>query len=165
MATKNSASVKISNSSESQESEALEQQSRRESNAALASPEITAHYPEFRRLLLQRRTELLQHTDLERDALSAQVMTAPGDVGDVSVIDTSADYFLKLADNDRRELLEITDALDRLRRGTYGVCEVCENDIPVERLKHVLHARRCLDDQQLAESRARSSRPQPLPKL
>lgn len=47
-------------------------------------------------------------------------------------------------DLERRER-EIADALDRIDEGTYGVCEECGNEIPVERLQIEPTARMCVE--------------------
>ena len=78
-------------------------------------------------------------------------MSAPGDAADESVIDTGADYFLSLAQTLQHELVEIQDALARMRRGAYGVCETCENPIPVERLRKLPYARLCVGCQATRE--------------
>lgn len=39
---------------------------------------------------------------------------------------------------------EITQALDRLADGSYGVCELCGGDIGVERLRVLPQATRCV---------------------
>jgi len=45
-------------------------------------------------------------------------------------------------------LAEVNDALDRLERGTYGICESCAKPIDPERLKVLPYARLCMDCQQ-----------------
>lgn len=138
--------------------EAAKKQDPVQAETGLPSPRLVDRYASFRRELLHRWNELVRHTGAERTGLEEQVLTSPGDVGDASVMDTSADYFLKLADNDRRELLEIHDAIARMHRGIYGMCESCELEIPVERLEKLPHARRCIDCQTLIESRSRVAR-------
>jgi len=97
-----------------------------------------------------------------RSHLDEQVMTAPGDAADESVIDTSADYFLKLANNHQRELVAIREALDRIHRGVYGICQSCKQPIAIARLRRLPYARFCVDCQATQERR---SRLQPVPKL
>src|SRR5262249_46501884 len=80
-----------------------------------------------------------------------QLLTSPGDVADASVVDTSADYFLKLANQHQKEILEIREALDRIHRGVYGICENCEEPISIERLRRLPTARLCIDCQGAAE--------------
>jgi DnaK suppressor protein len=131
-------------------------------NASISPDNIRELYGDFRKALLKRKTDIIKKSAEERASLSEQVLTAPGDVGDQAVIDTGADYFLTLADIDRRELLEITDAFNRMQRGVYGVCESCEGDVAVERLEKLPYARNCIDCQELAESKGRAGHPQRL---
>ena len=49
------------------------------------------------------------------------------------------------------ELLEIDVALDKIKEGTYGVCEMCEECIGVHRLKVKPHAKYCIDCREIAE--------------
>src|SRR5947209_3413617 len=64
--------------------------------------------------LEQRRDEIMDRARNTRDQLDQQVPDGPGDVGDISVLDTSADFFLNMAGQQRAELQQIADALDRL---------------------------------------------------
>lgn len=48
-------------------------------------------------------------------------------------------------------LLQIGDALDRMKRGTYGICESCGQAISAERLEVLPYARLCVDCQQKKE--------------
>jgi DnaK suppressor protein len=118
---------------------------------AQQTEELRDQFSEFSQMLQERREEILNRVDVERSHLDEQVMMAPGDAADESVIDTSADYFLRLANNHQRELGEISDALDRMHRGVYGSCENCENAIAMERLRRLPYARFCIDCQSAQE--------------
>ena len=141
----------------------LPRQSAEDELAALA-----ARLGSFRERLLHRRGELLRHTEQERTDMNEQLTKNQGvvnDVGDASVVDMNMDYFLALADQDRRELLEINDALARMQRGDFGICQSCENPIALERLEKLPHARLCIDCQATSESRGRAARLHLAPKL
>ena len=45
----------------------------------------------------------------------------------------------------RTQLAEINEALERLRRGSYGACEVCGKNIPGERLGAQPATRTCVE--------------------
>ncbi len=138
---------------------------RRKRDSGVTEDEIRKRYPEFSRLLIQRKNEILGRKDSARANLDEQVMTSPGDEGDISVIDTSADYFLKLANTHQRELMEIDAAFDRMSRGVYGICESCEEPISIARLQHKPDARLCIDCQTAAESLRNTSYPGEKPTL
>lgn len=44
-----------------------------------------------------------------------------------------------------KKLQEVIDALERIDKGTYGVCENCNKDIDIERLKANPSARTCIE--------------------
>jgi DnaK suppressor protein len=44
----------------------------------------------------------------------------------------------------RANLAEIEHALDKLKKGTYGLCDICGQPIPPERLDAMPHANLCL---------------------
>ncbi len=122
----------------------------------------------FYNLLKNRQNELFEHENTERAQLAAQAPTSAGDVGDVgdaSVLDTNTDYLLQLSDDDRREVLEIRGALERMQRGTFGKCECCTDEIDLARLERLPHARFCIECQSDRELRNRVSQLHATPKL
>ncbi len=44
----------------------------------------------------------------------------------------------------RANLAEIDHALDKFKKGTYGLCDICGQPIPAERLEAMPHANLCL---------------------
>jgi DnaK suppressor protein len=122
-------------------------------------------YPEFTRLLMLKKNEVMSRSQDARHHLDEQVLDSPGDEADASVIDTSADYFLKLANSLQDELREIDAAFDRIHRLVYGQCEVCEEEIGKARLMHLPEARLCIDCQSLRERGNSAALPRARPKL
>ncbi|NIR59785.1 MAG: TraR/DksA family transcriptional regulator [Gammaproteobacteria bacterium] len=98
-------------------------------------------------LIADVRQELLQ-ADNERYAELAGLVHDPGDE---SVADLISD--LDLADIDRHigELRDLEAAFDRVRRGEYGICVDCGDDIGFDRLHAYPTAKRCLPCQQRHE--------------
>jgi DnaK suppressor protein len=127
--------------------------------------DLAAYYPEFTRLLILKKNEILARATDARHNLDEQVMTSPGDDADASVIDTSADYFLKLTNSFQDELREIDSAFDRMNRHVYGLCESCEEPISLERLRRLPEARFCIDCQSAAERNQAAAFPRARPKL
>jgi DnaK suppressor protein len=52
----------------------------------------------------------------------------------------------------RQKLASIQSALDRLARGEFGICEKCEEEIPLKRLQAVPWASYCVPCQERMES-------------
>lgn len=107
--------------------------------------------PEFTRLLLIKKTDLLSRAEAARRNLDEQVVDCPGDEADLSSVDSSADYFLRISNALQDELREINAAFDRISRRVYGQCQACEEPIGVARLRHLPVARLCIDCQSMNE--------------
>ena len=58
---------------------------------------------------------------------------------------------LGLAEQAGEEINEIDRALERMDRGTYGICESCDRAIPIDRLEAIPSAPRCADCQSKVE--------------
>ena len=80
----------------------------------------------------------------------------PADLGD-EMFERSKDVALR--DNAHILLEQVEDALDRFEDGTYGVCDSCGSDIPMERLEAMPSAALCIKCQQLTDDK----REMPLP--
>jgi DnaK suppressor protein len=67
----------------------------------------------------------------------------------IHMADLGSDAFeqentLNLLANEQQQLQEIRDALERIRLGTFGDCEECNNPIPKPRLKEIPFTRFCV---------------------
>lgn len=54
-----------------------------------------------------------------------------------------------------RELQEINFALGKIDNGTYGVCDMCEEDVGIQRLKVKPHAKYCIVCREIIEKSAK----------
>ncbi|MDD4985418.1 MAG: TraR/DksA C4-type zinc finger protein, partial [Dehalococcoidales bacterium] len=52
---------------------------------------------------------------------------------------------LELEKRNKDQLIAVENAIDKFEKGTYGLCEVCGNPIPMARLEALPEARLCLD--------------------
>ena len=59
--------------------------------------------------------------------------------------DAEAELQIRLHESDARLLRAIEEALARIRRGTFGMCEVCKQPISKARLEAVPWTRLCRD--------------------
>ncbi len=107
---------------------------------------------EFREMLLGRRSLLLgdlhhmQDNALNKSgaASSGQLSMVPYHMADVATDNFEHEFTLGLIENEEEELREIDEALDRLEKDTYGICESCIKSIPKARLKIIPYARLCI---------------------
>jgi len=84
---------------------------------------------------------------IEESALHESVRETTGDL--YSYAETGTDNFeretaLNIATGESQRLRDVTDALQRIANGTYGVCEGCEEPIPKKRLEVFPAARYCI---------------------
>jgi DnaK suppressor protein len=106
---------------------------------------------EFKELLEKRKMQIdknLNGTAFELEQMSGQELNDDGDFAAAStetVIDSA------ILEQQRKELAEIDLALDKISRGTYGVCEMCEEPIGIERLKVKNFARYCMPCREITE--------------
>jgi RNA polymerase-binding protein DksA len=83
-----------------------------------------------------------------RPAGMAGTASSPGGTGDSadqSVADATRDVSLELLGNERQLLAQVTAALNRIERGTYGRCVVCGRPISRERLHALPYTPHCVD--------------------
>jgi DnaK suppressor protein len=102
----------------------------------------------LKNILNQERTNALTRIrELHRNQ-GDDAASSPGDEMDVARSLTDVETNASLIERAEERLKSIDDAFGRLSRGRYGICEQCENDIAVERLKVLPFATYCVDCQQ-----------------
>ncbi|UOQ94210.1 hypothetical protein MUO14_04405 [Halobacillus shinanisalinarum] len=79
----------------------------------------------------------------EKDGELSSVADHPGDLG-TSQFEKEKEY--TLYEQSREKLIEINDALDRIKDGSYGKSEKSGEPIPIERLKVMPTARMRVDE-------------------
>jgi DnaK suppressor protein len=104
----------------------------------------------LRKMLEDRRLEVVMKRRELREDLAQQ------DRANVNE-EEGADQFARglefaLTEMKSQTLARITEALDRLDKGTYGVCVECEEPIAAARLKALPFAERCRDCQEGQEA-------------
>ena len=57
------------------------------------------------------------------------------DVSDQASAEVNQNFSMRIKEREQKLLKKIDEALDRLTKNTYGICERCEEEIPYQRLK------------------------------
>jgi DnaK suppressor protein len=101
--------------------------------------------------LLKLRAILVRRRDALRSALAGDLSLlkelrseSPGDVIDAAYDSAQDEISSQLAEVESRELASIENALERMKAGTYGLCEVCNGKIPMARLDALPYATMCI---------------------
>jgi RNA polymerase-binding transcription factor DksA len=115
------------------------------------------------RLLTERGRILKQMGHLENTVLKVNPRDSAGDLSGYSfhMADAGTDAMERekaflFASAEGRLLMEINDALQRLYRGEYGVCEICTRPIARARLEAMPYARLCLSCKEKEEKAGRA---------
>jgi len=111
-------------------------------NAAVPSnpngrPKIKAQWAKFYRILLDLRERLLhQMSGLAKE--SAEEMSSYSlHMADCGTDNFDRDFALSLLSSDQDAIYEIEEALKRIERNTYGICELTGKSIPLTRLEAI----------------------------
>lgn len=112
----------------------------------------------LRDVLLRRREALRKALNGDLSLLHELAQESSGDVMDVAMDTAQDEISSQLAEVESRELTRIEEALEKIREGGYGDCDVCEKPIPLARLQAVPYASMCIECQRKNEKTNASSR-------
>jgi len=105
----------------------------------------------FRDLLLKKRQDLMRAYAISKGDSQAELDNGTEDYVDYAVNSYAREFLLSLTELDRKHLLFVEDALNRIDRGEYGYCQQCGEDINLKRLEVQPWARHCVRCQELEE--------------
>lgn len=116
----------------------------------------------FKKLLLSLREKLVGNVNsLQGEALGTNRQDAAGDLSnvpfhmaDLGTDNYDRDIVIHLMENEKEAVRNIDVALEKMEKGTFGICEVCEKKIAKARLLALPHARLCLECQKKEEAEA-----------
>ncbi|HCY87690.1 MAG TPA: RNA polymerase-binding protein DksA [Desulfobacteraceae bacterium] len=105
----------------------------------------------FKDLLTDRLNELLSHADS-----TVTGMTKPkenfADPTDRASHEAERSFELRIRDREHKLIKKIKKALTRIENGTFGVCDGCEEDISIARLKARPVTTQCIECKTREES-------------
>jgi DnaK suppressor protein len=104
-----------------------------------------------RKSLLFKRDELLHDLAKNREVSEETVDESAQDMADRATSAYTKEFAYSLSESDRKILLLIDEALERLNAGIYGICINCSQPVQEKRIEAVPWARHCLDCQELQD--------------
>jgi len=100
---------------------------------------------EMKKILLQLKEEAYEEIGKAVKSSAEKLTNEPsGDIYDQASNERDRELLLLLGDREREKVRNIDEALARLDEGEYGICEDCEEEIPIGRLKAMPFARLCV---------------------
>ena len=111
----------------------------------------------LRQILVRRRDALRQALAGDLSLLKELRQQNSGDVIDAALDAAQDEISSQLAEVESRELTHIETALERMRKGDYGLCEGCGEGIPLARLQALPYATMCIGCQRESEKHGGTS--------
>ena len=109
---------------------------------------------QIKKILTQQLSELLSRADCSLDGVGEPNENL-SDVLDRAAKIAERNFSHRLCSREKLLIRKIERSLQDIENGTYGLCEHCEDDISVKRLKARPTARYCIDCKTQLETRER----------
>ena len=88
---------------------------------------------DIKKKLLQQREDLLSEASLALNTLPDE--TVFPELGDQASAEIDRNFMLRLRGRERKLLKKIDESLEKIETNTYGVCELCGEEINTKRLE------------------------------
>ncbi len=88
----------------------------------------------FRTLLNRRMEELIKSAETTVNRMTGTEDNFP-DPTDRAALESDRNFTLRIRDRERKLILKIKEALQRIEDGTFGICEMCGEPISDKRLE------------------------------
>ena len=105
----------------------------------------------FKKELLERKEQIEKNLNGTFHEMSEMRALDLSDEADYAAVAVETDIDAAIMEQQRKELAEIELALDKIRDGSYGICEMCEDEINMERLRVKNFARFCIACREITE--------------
>jgi DnaK suppressor protein len=106
---------------------------------------------ELRERLVERRDQLLDQLRSFEEELRYLDQSRPPELSEEAQEEAAANSLVALTKQERKELADIQNALDKMDKDTYGKCERCSREINEPRLKALPMVRHCISCQKKVE--------------
>jgi DnaK suppressor protein len=94
---------------------------------------VGGKYAVIRRELQKQRAAILEEASEGLPKRDGQ--EAFPDVSDQASAEMDQNFTMRIKEREQKLLKKIDEALDRMKKKVYGICERCEEEIPYQRLK------------------------------
>lgn len=109
----------------------------------------------FRTILNDEMRLLRNEAGRTVSEMTADTVNFP-DPNDRATQESDRNFELRIRDRERKLINKIKEALERIDNGTFGICEVCEEEIGEARLKARPVTTLCIDCKMEEEKKERS---------
>ncbi|MBN7288264.1 MULTISPECIES: RNA polymerase-binding protein DksA [Campylobacter] len=110
----------------------------------------------FKKLLEERKIQIKKNIADASSEVNGLRDSGASDEFDIASINTDQLIEQSISAQQRAELNEIDLALSKIFNKTYGICDMCEEEIGMARLKVKPHARYCIACREIVEKTAKN---------
>lgn len=110
---------------------------------AVRIPPRVKKIQEIKKKLISQKVALLAEAGEALNELPGQ--TAFPDLGDQATAEIDRNFMLKLRGRERKLLKKIEDAIERIDKGVFGICDRCGEEINIKRLEARPVTTMCID--------------------
>lgn len=103
-----------------------------------------AKIEEFQKILQEQLDELLREAGKTVSEMTDEKSNFP-DPTDRASLESDRNFELRIRDRERKLIMKIREALERIETGEFGICESCEEPIGEARLKARPVTTLCID--------------------
>ena len=107
----------------------------------------------FRQVLLKRREEILNASNHNLEAAREFGTDGVSDIADEGSVSYNRMVLVSLSEAEKKHVVEIDEALFRIKNGTYGTCQSCGDPVGEKRLGVKPEAPLCIKCQNGAEGK------------
>lgn len=105
----------------------------------------------FENILLERKVQIKKNIEDAKKEIEMLKDDEVGDEADHAAVSTDRMIEQAISAQQARELAEIDFTLNKISSSGYGVCEMCEENISIQRLKVKPHAKYCIVCREIIE--------------
>jgi len=109
----------------------------------------------FKNLLQDQLGELIEEAVKTVDGMTNLKENFP-DPTDRASLEADRNFLLRIRDRERKLIDKIKEAIERIDNSSFGICEICGNDIGEKRLKARPVTTQCIDCKKKQEAREKA---------
>ncbi|WP_423902625.1 RNA polymerase-binding protein DksA [Campylobacter showae] len=110
---------------------------------------------QFKALLLERKAQIAKNILDSSNEMAGLRQSGVSDEFDIASVNADQLIEQSVSAQQRQELAEIDVSLRKIADKTYGICEMCEEDIGLARLRVKPHAKYCITCREIVEKTAK----------
>ena len=110
---------------------------------------------QFKALLLERKAQIAKNILDSSNEMAGLRQSGVSDDFDIASVNADQLIEQSISAQQRQELAEIEISLRKIADKTYGICEMCEEDIGLARLRVKPHAKYCITCREIVEKTAK----------